>query len=132
MNILWYLLSAMLGIGAVILLVFLITSNTPLAPWLGKLFWRGRAPLSVIAAVYLLFIVNEFFSARHARERRESAKESQERSFFFLNEMFKAQRNMYLVISGLAVYLGILLISYQVQLWAARIDREKTRLSKTD
>jgi hypothetical protein len=83
------------------------------------------------AAGFSVLVIQEAIAVRDAQRKHAAhppGREEPELVFWNAAELFRTQRNLYIVIGGLAIYLGIILIAYQSKLSTTRIEQERAKL----
>ena len=126
MNIFWVLALAITSIGGLFLAFFFIASiipkGTKIAPKIGLIIFKVWIPILACSGIFILLLVQDIGAVRHNQRLYQNAKggEGDDNLFFFAAELFKVERNVYILILGLVVLIGVILISWQAHSWAVR------------
>lgn len=131
MNIFWAIALGITSVGIVLLILLMLPLGIKYAQFLGRCLFKLWIPILSCSAVFGLLIAQEFSGASNMVHLREFLAS---RDFYSAAELAKGQRNLYLLILGLVVLIGVLLISWQVHTWTVRNEalREKLRRPRTD
>jgi hypothetical protein len=139
MTLFWGFVFVVVAIGFCLLFVLLLAFETRrsdidvyhmsrrIGPLLSKMchyLWSSAAGFSVL-------VIQEAIAVRDAQRKHAAhppGREEPELIFWNAAELFRTQRNLYIVIGGLAIYLGIILIAYQSKLSTTRIEQERAKL----
>ena len=126
MNIFWVLALAITSIGGLFLAFFFIASiipkGTKIAPKIGLIIFKVWIPILACSGIFILLLVQDIGAVRHNQRLYQNAKggEGDDNLFFHAAELFRVERNVYILILGLTVLIGVLLISWQAHSWSIR------------
>jgi hypothetical protein len=139
MTLFWGFVFLVVAFGLCLLFLLLLAFETrrsdvdvyKLSRRIGPLLFKMRHYLWSSAAGFSILAVQGALSVGDAARKhaaRRSGNEEADLFFWDAIERFRAQRNMYIVICGLAIYLGIIAIAYQSKLSTRRIEQERAKL----
>jgi uncharacterized membrane protein len=129
MQILWVLLYLITVAASIVLIFFLFTVHVKLGRLVGGLLSRFMTPLVVTTGAVFLLLIQEITTRVNARNSLLRHRDEPERGQFFVSQMFRASRNLYLALVGFAVFAGLLLITWQMRYWTRRNDGLKQELA---
>ena len=134
MNIFWILALSVTSVGIFLLVLFLLPLGTKFIQMVGRLVHKFWVANIMFSGVFVLLLVQELSATNQAAQMYKSKPTGTTGEFYGAAELAKAQRNLYLVVLGLVVLLGLLLISWQVNSWTLRNEglREKLQRGKLD
>ena len=125
MNIFWVIALAItllcLSLLILIFISFLIPRiGTKIAWEIARIVYRFKIQIMVTSCVFILLFAQELAVCRSAAKKRNEDHSKGEVFFFEASQLFKAQRNLYIVIFGLTVQFGLLVVSWQINAWVKR------------
>ena len=134
MNIFWILALSVTSVGIFLLILFLLPLGTKFLQMVGRLVHKFWVANVMFSGVFVLLLVQELSATNQAAQMYKSKPTGATGEFYGAAELAKAQRNLYFVVLGLIVLLGLLLISWQVNSWSLRNEglREKLQRGKLD
>jgi len=126
MSFFWLLSLATTSLGSACLVFFALPFGTKILKSFAGFLHKAWIPILALTGVYCLLIVQEGTSYRLARAKKDSPKGDNIQ--YEAASMIKHQRNIYIVLLGLTVLIGLLLLVWQVHSWANRNDAVRRRI----
>lgn len=137
MNIFWVIALGITSVGGLFLTFFFIASifprGTKIAPKIGQIIFKAWIPILACSGIFILLLVQNIGSIRHNQKLYQNAKngDGDDNLFYFAAELFKVERNVYILLLGLVVLIGVLLISWQADSWSSRNSSLQQKLKKS-
>lgn len=133
MNPFWVLSLILTTIGVFFLLLFLVPFRTSTIQKIGSLVFKAWIPILSCCGVYVLLFSQEWNRVGHEQQKHHDAKlQGDEQYFYSTTEMFKAQRNIYIISFGLTVIVSLVVIAWQVSIWGRKNDQLRSRIDHED
>lgn len=133
MNPFWVLSLILTTVGVFFLLLFLIPFRTSTIQKIGSLVFKAWVPILSCCGVYILLFFQEKNRAASEQLKHQNAKlHGDEQYFYATTEMFKAQRNIYIISFGFTVIVSIVVIAWQVSSWGKKNDQLRARIDHAD
>lgn len=138
MNIFWVIALGITSIGGLFLIFFFIASifprGTRMAPKIGQIIFKAWIPILACTGIFILLLVQDMGNVRRNKKIYQNSKngEGDENLFYFAAELFKVERNVYILGLGLVVIIGVLLISWQSDSWSSRNSALQQKFKKSE
>ncbi|KAH0792766.1 hypothetical protein GPJ56_003389 [Histomonas meleagridis] len=132
MNIFWVLALAITLLCLSLLILIFISFLVPriginIANKIAQIVYRFKIQIMVTSCVFILLFAQELSVCRMTSKKRNNDHSQGDVFFFEASQLFKAQRNLYIVVFGITVQFGLLIVSWQINSWVKRNNglREK-------
>ncbi|EAX85663.1 hypothetical protein TVAG_091340 [Trichomonas vaginalis G3] len=120
MNIFWVLSLFLSTVGGVLMLLYALPLKNSWITKLSKLLYRFRAFLFCSAGIYVFLIIQEFSSMKHESMHKKDMEGNGAEFSRRSANLFRNQRNLYIVLIGLSIQLGLLIFIWQSHSMAKR------------
>ena len=127
MNIFWILSLIISTFAVIFLIIFSIPFNNKKLYLIISFLYKFWIPILSCSGFYCFIIAQELVSIKYYNKKTKINTDS---LHFETANLFKAQRNFYLVLFGLILLVGILLIIWQVHSWYNRNEAIRNEIFK--
>ena len=122
MNIFWILSLGISSLSGIFIILFLIPCGNKITNILSSFISRFTLYISCFLGLYVLLLFQEVTNIRGSYNKKHLDTVN---SLYWTAEYFKYQRNMFLILLGLVLLVGLLLISWQSKKWATKNEELK-------